>query len=183
MQIFPDPNTAKGSAQLGVASLILKTLQDSYALSYNGAIGGVANAFAESSLMRTIAGDKGAAGGLWQLHGGRRAAVLAGCGVDMWEDGVAEQCRGIMWEMTQPKNKYLGWREINSAATPEDAAEAWCRYDERPANMERDVAMRRQYASEFAAYFPIPPRSGMNMRQLSRWLEWKKTSSLPLNKA
>ncbi len=155
MQTFPDPNTDKGMAQLSVASLILRTLQESpYGLSYNGAIGGVANAFAESSLMMTVTGDKGQAGGLWQLHDARRAAVLAGCGVDMWKDGVAQQCHGIMWEMTQPRNKYLGWRQIDSAVTPEDAAEAWCRYDERPANMGRDVDWRRQYAKEFAAHFP-----------------------------
>lgn len=154
MQSFPDPSTPEGVAQLSTAAAILDSLTNSYGLSYNGAIGGIANAFAESSLRTIVPGDENAAGGLWQLHAPRRNAILAGCKVDMWSGTVQQQSHGIMWEMTQPWNKYLGWAAINGAATPENAAEAWCRYNERPENMDADIAERRAYATQFAAKFP-----------------------------
>ena len=72
----------------------------------------------------------------------------------MWSDSPAQQAHGAVWEMTQPKNKYLGYGAINGATTPEEAAEAWCRLYERPAHVDADVTVRRQYATQFAAYFP-----------------------------
>jgi hypothetical protein len=156
MQPFPDKNTPTGAAQLAVAATIIDSLTSAYGLSYNAAIGALANAFAESSLRPIVPGDEAAAGGLWQVHTVRRAAILAGCGVDMWSGSVAEQCHGAVWELTQPGNKYLGYAAISSAATPEDAAEGWCRTYERPENMAADVALRRTYATKFAAAFPRP---------------------------
>jgi len=154
MQLFPDPKTADGAAQLAVASTILDQFQNVYALSYNGTIGGISNAFAESSLRALVPGDADAAGGLWQLHKLLHDIVLKGCGVDMWTATVEQQCHGMMWLLTQPGNGYLGYAAINGAATPEDGAEIWCRKIERPRNVEIDVVMRRTYATQFAAYYP-----------------------------
>ena len=67
MQAFPDGSTPAGARQLAVAKQILDALQNLYGMSYNGAIGGLANAFAESSLRPIVPGDEAAAGGLWQL--------------------------------------------------------------------------------------------------------------------
>lgn len=154
MQVFPDPTSSAGKAFFATASTILDTLTKVYGFSYNAAIGALANAFAESSLRAIVPGDEAAAGGLWQLHAQRRNAIKDGCKVDMWSGTVAEQCHGAAWELTQPLNKYLGWKQIQFTATPEDAAEAWCRQYERPADMDADVAMRRQYATMFAAKYP-----------------------------
>ena len=154
MQAFPDKTTPAGAAQLAVAAAIIDSLTNTYGLSYNAAIGALANAFAESSLRTIVPGDEAAAGGLWQIHTSRHNAILAGCGADMWSGSVAQQCHGAVWELTQPKNRYLGYAALRSAATPEDAAEAWCRTYERPSNMAADVAVRRIYATQFAAAFP-----------------------------
>ena len=154
MQTFPDASTPRGAAQLAVAAQILDTLQNIYALSYNGAIGGVANAFAESSLLMTVAGDKGEAGGLWQLHSARREAVLARCGVDMWIDGVIQQCHGIDVgdDAAEEQVSRLGCRSTapRRRRTPQKRGAGGY---ERPENMVGDVALRRQYATEFAAHF------------------------------
>lgn len=153
-QSFPDPTSSAGKTFFSTASTILDTLMNVYGFSYNAAIAALANAFAESSLRAIVPGDEAAAGGLWQLHAQRRNAILTGCGLDMWSGTVAQQCRGAAWELTQKSNGYLGWKQIQPAKTPEDAAEAWCRQYERPADMETDVAVRRQYATKFAAKYP-----------------------------
>lgn len=154
MQSFPDQTSSAGKTFFATASTILDTLTKVYGFSYNAAIAALANAFAESSLRAIVPGDEAAAGGLFQIHGARRASILAGCSSDMWSGTAVQQCHGMAWEMTQPKNGYLGYKQIMAAKTPEDAAEAFCRSYERPANLAADVAERRTYATMFSAKYP-----------------------------
>lgn len=154
MQSFPDAATPAGMTFFKTASTILDTLTNVYGFSYAAAIGALANAFAESSLRPIVPGDEAAAGGLWQLHTERRNAILKGCSVDMWKGTVAQQCHGAAFELTQKGNSYLGWKQLQAAHTPEDAAAVWCQLYERPADMDADIAMRRTYATMFAAKYP-----------------------------
>ena len=110
-------------------------------LSSNHAIGLLVNMERESSLRTTVAGDNGTSNGLFQWHAGRLTRAKAALGPN-WDNWRAQ----IKYALEEPEemgviNEFLQ----TDFASPQDAADFWMRYWERPAHPERDSDVHRRY--------------------------------------
>ena len=109
-------------------------MTDDLKLSRNHALGLLANMIRESSLRPSApSGDDGGAGGLFQWYAGRQTEfvqkiVRAGD----WR----AQIKYALEEPNEPGQEYLQ----QNFATPQEAADWWMRYWERPAHPDRDSA-------------------------------------------
>lgn len=109
-------------------------MTDDLKLSRNHALGLLANMIRESSLRPSVpSGDDGGAGGLFQWYAGRQTEfvqkiVRAGD----WR----AQIKYALEEPNEPGQEYLQ----QNFATPQEAADWWMKYWERPAHPDRDSA-------------------------------------------
>ena len=71
------------------------------------AAGWVADADREDSLTPKLVGDRGSAFGIAQDHMTRVRSIKGGTGIDMRTASVADQCRGIYWEVTKGPYKAI----------------------------------------------------------------------------
>lgn len=67
----------------------------------------VADADREDGLKPWLVGDRGTAFGIAQHHMARLKLILAATGVDMRTASVADQCRGIYYEVTKGACKHV----------------------------------------------------------------------------
>ena len=120
---------------------MLEYMTGELGLSSNHAIGLLVNMERESSLRTSVAGDKGTSNGLFQWHKGRLTRAKAALGSN-WDNWRAQ----IKYALEEPEEM----RVINEFlqtdfASPQEAADFWMRYWERPAHPDRDSDVHRRY--------------------------------------
>lgn len=86
---------------------------------------------AESGFDPGAVGDSGQARGSFQHHADRRAAILAGTGIDVASAGHADQLRAAAWELEKRGDA----ARLRATQTPEEAAGVLTKYFERPADI------------------------------------------------
>ena len=156
--LSPWPTTAQAPWFFDTADEISNAFQ-SYGVTKNFMLGGLARAELESALKLTVVGDlhaqQGPAHGLWQWDLERCEEILQRLDIDIVKGAsVEDQVKAVMWELeTFP---YLGLKQIQAAPDPNTSGMAWCEYYDRP-----------EAADE-------PTRTGM---AATRWAtQWKFTN-------
>ena len=110
-------------------------------LSSNHAIGLLVNMERESSLRTTVAGDNGTSNGLFQWHAGRLTRAKAALGPN-WDNWRAQ----IKYALEEPEEMATIKEFLETDfASPQEAADFWMRYWERPAYPDRDSDVHRRY--------------------------------------
>lgn len=136
-------------AQLAVAEVIYEYFR-SCGLPSPQACGIVAQPARESRFNPSATGDGGQAKGLFQMHPDRRAVIKARGGFDMLSGDVAEQCKGVWWELNHVETAALAaLRRTHDAF---GAGSVMCSQYERPAS-HAEAGIRGKIAAEFYAYF------------------------------
>lgn len=107
------------------------------------ALGLLANAVRESSLMTTNPGDNGTSDGMFQWHAGRLSRAKAALGRN-WNDWKS-QIKYALEEPGEPGQEYLQ-QQFNSA---QEAADWWMKRWERPAHPVRDSQRHREILQNF----------------------------------
>jgi len=125
----------------------------SVGLSHEAASAILASQQQESGFNPNARGDGGAAHGLFQHHGDRRAAIKAATGIDMSHASVEDQNRGAHWEMTQSGDvgARKAWKVLNTPGlTAAEYGAAFGQLFERPARDERAErgALAEKWAKE-----------------------------------
>ena len=132
--------------------------------SHEQAIGITANLYAESGLRINAIGDSGAAGGIGQWHGDRRAEFQQKFGYNMMsppagktaEQLFHDQLAFVNYELTEGREQRAG-NALRGASSAEDAAGIFCAKYERPADIVGQSAHRAGIANSFMARFANAP--------------------------
>lgn len=107
------------------------------------AAGMVAQEMQESGGNPGARGDGGTAHGIHQWHADRRAAILAGTGIDVSTASVEDQRRAAYWEITQGNERRTGvWERLQRETTAGGAGRTATGY-ERP-GLTADVQERER---------------------------------------
>lgn len=148
--VFVPPSIAVQQAN---AKIIFDFFADPARLGPIGALGMVAQAQGESAFEPTAIGDHDNAVGLFQLWPERRAAIKAGCGVDITpQTSIEDQCFGVWWELMNVERKALSM--IKAATTPYEAgynAEVYYERSGTPGDPEK----RGNFAVTWAQTFGV----------------------------
>ncbi len=108
-----------------------------------------ANIETESKFNPKAVGDNGKAYGLAQWHPDRQSEFKKAFGKDITDSSFAEQLAFIQYELTQGNEKSAG-DKLRATTTPQEAAEAVSRYYERPAQKDKQAAMRGSLGAAMA---------------------------------
>lgn len=133
----------------------------------------VANEQGESGFNWVNRGDGGSAGGSFQWHANRRADILKGTGIDVWNRGTShlQQLRAAYWEMTQGSDAgaRAAWSVLTGAKTIADCIKAAVKDFERTRHPVPDMRKRIGYAEHWLPLLiataadrplqPVPTRS------------------------
>lgn len=153
-----DPGDASGGQRKSVRGANTAGARESYdfwrskGLTHEQAAGLVGMEQGESGFDPRARGDGGKAHGAFQHHPDRRAAILAGTGIDISNATHQQQLEAAYWEMTQGNEK-PAWAAIQRAKTPGEAAAAGVYKFERPKDKAGEAALRGQYANDWAERF------------------------------
>ncbi|MGO4171553.1 phage tail tip lysozyme [Bosea sp. TAF32] len=168
-----DPSGGATSAPTGGAAQ-QAAAQESYefwrgkGLSHEQAVGMVANERAESRHNPSARGDGGRAHGLYQHHPDRRAAILAGSGIDMSTATAAQQREGAYWEMTKGAER-KAWAALKQAETAGEAAAIVSKLYERPLDRDGEAQKRAAMANGLANALRIKQaQGGLDLPPLAR---------------
>ena len=142
----------KGSAAKMAAAREAYDFWRSKGLSHEAAAGLVANEEAESSFNPAARGDGGRAHGLFQHHPDRRAAILAGTGIDMSTADARQQREAAYWEMTKGQERKT-WNMLQGVTSAGEAGAIVSREYERPADRAGEASKRAAAANGWAARF------------------------------
>jgi hypothetical protein len=118
------------------------------------AVGIVANLIKESNLKTNAVGDGGQAYGIAQWHPGRQANFAKYArenglsNTDIRKATFTEQLGFVDWELRNTESN--AGNKLRQATTAYDAAAAFCRYYERPANVDARAAERGRLAQQLA---------------------------------
>lgn len=107
------------------------------------AMGLLANAMRESTFTTTIAGDGGLSNGMFQWHKTRLDSAKRALG-SSWDDPRA-QIRYALEEPGEPGQEYLR----TQFSSPQEAADWWAKYWERPADLERDSRVHNGFITRW----------------------------------
>ena len=107
----------------------------------------LAMAVGESSLDWRATGDHGHAFGLFQVQTARCAAIEVAMGFIMRTASVADQCRGVDWELHGPER--VAGSHLKTALSPTAACIVLVTYYERPANKAAAMKTRVPWALHF----------------------------------
>lgn len=158
-----DPANGAATAPSGSAGQ-QAAAQESYAfwrgkgLSHEQAVGMVANERAESRHNPGARGDGGLAHGLYQHHPDRRAAILAGSGIDISTATAAQQREAAFWEMTKGAEK-KAWAALKQAQSAGEAAAVVSRLYERPLAQDAEASKRAAIANGLANILKLAPQA------------------------
>ncbi|WP_127902323.1 phage tail tip lysozyme [Solirhodobacter olei] len=139
----------------------------------------VADEQGESGFNWVKRGDGGAAGGSFQWHADRRADILRGTGIDVWNRNTShlQQLRAAYWEMTQGTDAgaRAAWSALTGAKTMAKCIRAAVRDFERTRHPVPDVRKRIGYAEHWlplliasAADHPLLPAAARQMGPTSK---------------
>lgn len=128
-------------------------------LSHEQSVGMVANERAESRHNPNARGDGGRAHGLYQHHPDRRAAILAGTGIDMSTATAAQQREGAYWEMTKGAEQ-KAWAALKRAESAGEAAAIVSKLYERPLDRDGEAQKRAGIANGLARVLRIKQAQG-----------------------
>lgn len=145
----------KGSAAKMAAAREAYDFWRSKGLSHEAAAGLVANEEAESGFNPAARGDGGRAHGLFQHHPDRRAAILAGTGIDMSTADAKQQREAAHWEMTKGQERKT-WNMLQGVTSAGEAGAIVSREYERPADRAGEASKRAAAANGWAARFAEP---------------------------
>ena len=107
------------------------------------AMGLLANAMRESTFTTTIAGDGGLSNGMFQWHKSRLDSAKRALG-NNWDDPRA-QIRYALEEPGEPGQEYLR----TQFSSPQEAADWWAKYWERPADLSRDSLVHQRFITSW----------------------------------
>ena len=107
------------------------------------AMGLLANAMRESTFTTTIAGDGGLSNGMFQWHKSRLDGAKRALG-NSWDDPRA-QIRYALEEPGEPGQEYLR----TQFSSPQEAADWWAKYWERPADLSRDSLVHQRFITNW----------------------------------
>ena len=107
------------------------------------AMGLLANAMRESTFTTTIAGDGGLSNGMFQWHKSRLDSAKSALG-NSWDDPRA-QIRYALEEPGEPGQEYLR----TQFSSPQEAADWWAKYWERPADLSRDSLVHQRFITSW----------------------------------
>ena len=107
------------------------------------AMGLLANAMRESTFTTTIAGDGGLSNGMFQWHKSRLDSAKRALG-NSWDDPRA-QIRYALEEPGEPGQEYLR----TQFSSPQEAADWWAKYWERPADLSRDSLVHQRFITSW----------------------------------
>lgn len=130
--------------------------QDAYAfwrskgLTHEQASGVVANEQAESAHNPRARGDGGLAHGLYQHHPDRRAAILAGTGIDMSTADAQQQREATFWELSKGQER-KAWEALKRAESAGEAASVFSTLFERPRDKAGEAQKRAAIANGLAS--------------------------------
>ena len=108
------------------------------------ALGLLANAMRESTLRTTVAGDAGLSNGMFQWHKSRLTSARNALGAQ-WDDPRA-QIKYALEEPGEPGQEYLNM----TFSSPQEAADWWAKYWERPADLRRDSGVHRTFIANWS---------------------------------
>ena len=131
--------------------------------SENAVKGILANIHRESNFNSGAVGDKGTSFGMYQHHADRRDKLfnyLDSKGLDR-TDPFGQTDFAISELSPSLKNK------LNNASTPEEAADLWVRYFERPANVDKESKLRQGLVANYKAYGGNLPKYGFGENLLN----------------
>jgi len=106
-------------------------------MSDNHALGILANIQSESNFNSAAIGDNGTSGGLFQHHATRFSSLKSALGEENWKTNWKGQIDFALSE--KPGKQYLA----QTFDSPQSASEWWVRVFEVPANIEKQVALRK----------------------------------------
>jgi len=106
----------------------------------------------ETSFIYPALGDHGTAYGLAQWHEGRRAAILAGTGIDVATADHLHQLEAVKWELTWGTYKHV-WPLFLAATTIMEATRVIVVKYEQSSEQARDIARRSIMASFWKGQF------------------------------
>lgn len=139
-------------SQTATARTIISTwMSEGY--TFNQACAWVAMALGESSLNPQAVGDNDHSFGLDQIQGPGCDAILAATGINIKTVGVADQCKGVAWEIGPGGPEHAAGAALKKAISPSEACSTLVYLYERPANKLAAVAKRSMYAEDFALMF------------------------------
>jgi hypothetical protein len=119
---------------------------------FEHAVGIAANIHGESGFDPAAIGDGGTALGLCQWRLDRQTHFEEMQGRPLDGSTFAEQIAYISWEMDNHETRARD--ELRATGDVRAAAEAVCRFYERPADPDRDSSRRADFAEQLAARFP-----------------------------
>lgn len=136
-------------------TLVADEIRNTFAgLGYSHAqiCGLLAMALGESSLRPNVAGDRGADGryhafGLFEVQTPRCAAIETAMGFEMATASVADQCRGVDWELCGPE--HVAGQHLKAALSPTAACIVLVTYYERPRDKQAAIDTRTPWALFF----------------------------------
>ena len=141
-------------------------------LSREAALAMVGNEQGESAFNPNARGDFDSAsgqylaGGPFQHHRDRRNAILAGTGIDMWDNNTPHEKKleGAHWELTQGSDSQArrAWQKLMGSNSIDEAVAAVVYDYERPKYKAKDTAIRTDYAYRWAQSLQDAPQGSGN---------------------